>query len=138
MSDNYIKIKFLYQTLKLSPKQIASKLNLPISTVYKCIDKVNIVNYGKTTETMVYKSEKYQEWRSLVLARDNHKCVHCGNSGSKHNPLQVDHIKPRSVHPDLAYTVSNGRTLCRKCHRKTDTFGKYKIKNYVKNLKKNN
>lgn len=138
MSSTYIKIKFLYLTLKLSPKQIATKLKLPINTVYKSINQIKIYNYGKTTETMVYKSDKYQEWRSLVLSRDGHKCVHCGHIGDKYNPLQVDHIKPRSVYPKLAYTVSNGRTLCKRCHKSTDTFGKHNIKKYVKNLKKSN
>lgn len=135
--SSYIQIKFLYQTLRLSPKQISSKLNLPIQAVYKTISRVKRDSYGKTTETLVYKTTKYQEWRSLVLSRDLYKCVNCGTAGNKNNPLQVDHIKPRSLFPELALTVSNGRTLCLFCHRKTDTFGRKNISKYAKSKLKN-
>ncbi len=137
MSNTTNVVKFLYQTLKLSPKQISAKLNLPINTVYKLISNVRRESYGKTTETLVYKTAKYQEWRSLVLKRDGNKCVHCGSKGSRANPLQVDHIKPRSLYPELSLTVSNGRTLCMFCHKKTNTFGKKGISNYLKSKKKN-
>ena len=30
---------------------------------------------------------------------------------------EVDHIKPRSTHPELRYDVSNGRILCKECHQ---------------------
>ena len=135
MSNNYVQVKFLYQTLKLSPKQIATKLNIPLSSVYKLISTVNMRSYGKTPETFFYKSKKYQEWRSLVMSRDLYKCVNCGSTGHVTNPLQVDHIKPKSLYPDLMYTVSNGRTLCRRCHRATDTFGRSNIKKYAKKIK---
>lgn len=59
-------------------------------------------------------------WRESVLVRDDYKCVFCG---SKEN-LEADHIKPKSVFPHLKYEVSNGRTLCGPCHRKTDTYGR--------------
>jgi hypothetical protein len=131
-STFYKQIKFLYQTLKLSPKQISAKLSVPINTVYKIISKVKRDSYGKTSETLIYKTSKYKEWRALVLARDNHKCLNCGFSGNKDNPLQVDHIKPRSLYPELALTVSNGRTLCLRCHRKTNTFGRKNIIIYSK------
>lgn len=128
----YKQVKFLYQTLKLSPKQISAKLSLPLSIIYKIISKVKRDSYGKTSETLIYKTSKYKEWRALVLTRDNHKCVNCGFSGNKDNPLQVDHIKPRSLYPELALTVSNGRTLCLRCHRKTNTFGRKNIIIYSK------
>lgn len=58
-------------------------------------------------------------WKKLVRARDGNKCVLCGST----ERLQVDHIKPFSLFPELARVLSNGRVLCFDCHKKTDTFG---------------
>jgi hypothetical protein len=44
----------------------------------------------------------------------------CGQIGGK---LNVDHIKPFSLFPELRFDIKNGRTLCLLCHTKTDTFG---------------
>jgi 5-methylcytosine-specific restriction endonuclease McrA len=37
--------------------------------------------------------------------------------------LEADHIKPFCRFPELRLVVSNGRTLCKDCHRKTPTWG---------------
>lgn len=69
-------------------------------------------------------SAEYQRWRKSVLKRDNYTCIHCLFIGSKNdNILQVDHIKPFSKYPELRFDISNGRTLCFDCHKKTDSFG---------------
>lgn len=69
----------------------------------------------------------YQDWRRAVLGRDNYTCVHCGAKFIKGVTgrvyLEVDHIKPYSLYPELRLEISNGRTLCRECHMKTDTWG---------------
>ena len=73
-------------------------------------------------------STKYKDWRLSVFERDNYTCVWCGQVGHK---LQADHIKPFADYPQLRFDVSNGRTLCYECHRKTDTWcnaGKIKRK----------
>lgn len=61
-----------------------------------------------------------REWRLAVFERDNYTCVFCGKRGGK---LQADHIKPFKEFPELRYELSNGRTLCVKCHRKTESYG---------------
>lgn len=61
----------------------------------------------------------YKGWRKLVLQRDNHKCIQCGSE----EKLECDHILNFRDYPDLRYEVSNGRTLCRYCHKKTETYG---------------
>lgn len=64
-------------------------------------------------------SEAYQEWRKAVFTRDKYTCVWCKQVGW---PLRADHIKPFSTHPDLRFSVENGRTLCVECHKKTPTY----------------
>lgn len=90
---------------------------------------------GVTKENLkIRQSLEYSEWRKSVFERDCYACVFCGNKSSKGNKviLNADHIKPFAYFPELRLEVSNGRTLCESCHKKTDTYGskanKYKIK----------
>ncbi len=72
----------------------------------------------------VLTSKKYKEWRKAVFQRDGYKCVWCGYD--KGEILQADHIKPWKFYPKLRYKVLNGRTLCKPCHIKTETWGNKK------------
>lgn len=70
-------------------------------------------------------SLEYKSWRREVFERDGYTCQMCGaHSGNgKAVELHADHIKPFALHPELRFALINGRTLCKTCHRKTDTFG---------------
>lgn len=63
---------------------------------------------------------EYKKWRMSVFRRDNFTCVSCNKVGGK---IVGDHIKPWIDYPELRFEVSNGRTLCEPCHKKTDTYG---------------
>ena len=52
-------------------------------------------------------------WRNEVLARDNYRCVRCGNT----DKLNVHHIQPWKDNPELRTSIENGITLCEKCHK---------------------
>ena len=64
-------------------------------------------------------SLEYRQWRTSVFQRDNYTCQGCGKRGGY---LHADHIKPFAYYPDLRLELSNGRTLCVPCHKKTDTW----------------
>lgn len=68
----------------------------------------------------IYHSLEYKAWRKAVFERDNYTCTECGQRGGW---LEADHIRPFSLFPELRFEVANGRTLCKPCHRKTDTYG---------------
>lgn len=63
---------------------------------------------------------QYRDWRKFVFSRDNWTCQICNVRGGY---LEADHIKPWCLFPNLRYDVSNGRTVCKPCHKKLDTYG---------------
>ncbi len=91
---------------------------------------------GKTKLVFAIRScSLYTQWRKNVFRRDGFKCVHCGDS--KGHNLEADHIIPvafmiqankiTSIRDaeicDALWDISNGRTLCASCHKKTPTYG---------------
>lgn len=61
-------------------------------------------------------SDQWIKLRYKTLSTRGNRCECCGNSWSVGNPLQVDHIKPRSIYPHLALDADNLQVLCRECN----------------------
>jgi hypothetical protein len=61
--------------------------------------------------------EKSNEWRfmrAMVLDKFGRECMCCGSLSK----IQVDHIVPKSLRPDLALEMSNLQVLCWDCNRR--------------------
>jgi hypothetical protein len=72
----------------------------------------------------------YKEWRTSIFQRDNFTCVHCNDSTGGN--LIAHHIKffsdimkehnittlEEAIQCEALWDVSNGITLCKKCHKK--------------------
>ena len=77
---------------------------------------------GQTSKNNLLRMrKKYKIWRDKVFKRDKYTCQRCGehseiNQGSVH--LSAHHKKSFAENPSLRYKLSNGITLCRKCHSK--------------------
>lgn len=63
--------------------------------------------------------EPYKIWRKSIFEKDNYTCQMCQIRGGK---LEADHIKEWCNYPKLRYEISNGRTLCKDCHKKTPNY----------------
>jgi 5-methylcytosine-specific restriction endonuclease McrA len=79
---------------------------------------------------------KYREWRTSIYRRDNYTCSLCGKRGCElnadHYPkrfvdilreLEIDTIVKALNCPNI-WDLNAGRTLCKKCHMKTETYGR--------------
>lgn len=54
----------------------------------------------------------YTRWRAGVMARDGSECTECRSTTN----LDAHHIVGWNESPELRFEVSNGVTLCRRCH----------------------
>ena len=89
-----------------------------------------------TAYNAIRSSKRYAAWRFEIFQRDNFCCVMCGDS--RGGNLNADHIKQfaliikenkisnleEAFQCEELWNISNGRTLCEKCHILTNTFGK--------------
>jgi len=57
---------------------------------------------------------EYLDWRTAVFERDRYTCQDCGDT--RGGNLRAHHIKPFKDFPELRFDVSNGITLCHRCH----------------------
>ena len=86
---------------------------------------------------VIRSSQKYLNWRKQIRERDNYTCLECWR---KRKPwdrviLEVDHIIPfakilkdnkiesleSAYSNELLWDISNWRTLCKECHKKTES-----------------
>lgn len=67
----------------------------------------------ETPAKQLRNSVEYIDWRTNVFSRDGFKCQICGQVGGE---LNAHHIKPFAKYVKLRYEISNGITLCKKCH----------------------
>lgn len=74
---------------------------------------------------LIRSSAEYKLWREAVFKRDDYMCIWCGLRSRRGIKvyLHADHIKPFAHFPALRFAIDNGRTLCKDCHKKTDTYG---------------
>lgn len=82
---------------------------------------------------LLRQSSMYKNWRNKVYKKYYWTCFDCKIKCTSKN-IVAHHIKSFSEYPKLRFIVSNGITLCRKCHIKLhrDLLNKSK-KNYEKN-----
>ena len=63
----------------------------------------------------IRQSLEYKEWMTIIKERDNYICQICGTCTG---PIHANHIKKFSDYPKLRFELTNGITICKKCHEK--------------------
>jgi hypothetical protein len=62
-----------------------------------------------------YQSDAWLQLRYKILKKYGRTCMLCGYSAPQVQ-IHVDHIKPRSTHPDLELEPDNLQVLCKACN----------------------
>lgn len=62
-------------------------------------------------ETQIWKRVRYK-----ALVKYGNRCQCCGSGPQTGAVLHVDHIKPRSKYPQLAFSIGNLQVLCADCN----------------------
>lgn len=76
---------------------------------------------GRCKENKLLRSrDEYKQLRKNVFKRDNYTCQICYKTKTY---IQMDHIKEWCNYPELRFEITNCRTLCLECHKKTPNFG---------------
>lgn len=71
---------------------------------------------GKRPSTVFYESRAWRNLRYRILSERGAKCECCGATAKDGKTMHVDHIKPRSVYPELALDPKNLQVLCNECN----------------------
>ena len=72
-------------------------------------------------------SPQWRAIRRLAIKKHGNACLKCGRLGTKDEPMNVDHIKPRKFFPELALDVNNLQPLCWRCNKaKGNTVADYR------------
>lgn len=71
---------------------------------------------AKAARVAFYESDQWRAIRYQALRLHGGCCQCCGRRPNGNNPLHVDHIKPRSKHPELELQLSNLQVLCADCN----------------------
>ena len=76
----------------------------------------------------IRKSLEMKIMSEACLKRDNYTCQECKKRGGT---LDVHHVKPFSLFPELRFALDNLVTLCHSCHLKTPTYAGRSSKFYT-------
>ena len=124
--DMKVKISMVHLGRRHSPEEIANR-SAGIKKAYESIGlrrKLSDMRRGEksckwkggiTSQNKLLRGGlEIDIWRKKVFERDGYVCQQCFTKG---NRLHAHHIQRFSEHPDLRFDVSNGITLCEKCHK---------------------
>ena len=78
--------------------------------------KKKTANPKQVARTKFYASDEWVRLRYKALKANDGRCELCGRSKHDNATLHVDHIKPRSKHPELELELSNLQVLCSTCN----------------------
>jgi 5-methylcytosine-specific restriction endonuclease McrA len=108
--------------------------------IHKKIQEARKKHYDKIGRVsplikLIKRTSKYKKWRNEVFSKDKWCCQKCGIHC---NTLQVHHKNKQfaviirenniitvddALNCKELWVIDNGQTLCRKCHKETDSYG---------------
>ena len=81
-----------------------------------CERKATHDRRAKAFRDAMWKRDATGAMRDDFVIRDVASCARCRCHVVRGANGEVDHIKPRSTHPELKYDPANGRIVCHACN----------------------
>lgn len=78
-----------------------------------------------------YNSKQWKELRYVALSLSGGSCELCGAKASDGVQIHVDHIKPRSTHPELELDLDNLGILCSFCNVGKSNYDDFDYRNKI-------
>ncbi len=84
--------------------------------------KNNIVRYGEyekiplSIKNSMWVHYRHQEIKEKLFASSHQKCAFCEAKPAESGNIEVEHFRPKSLYPELAFEWSNFLPVCRKCN----------------------
>jgi hypothetical protein len=122
-----VTLKEGYKWVKLSRYLMGKKLKRPLNPATEVVrfrdgDPLNCnisnlyIEPRKVKKDREKRTPGIDKWAKEVYKKDNYSCQRCGEPKSKGNPLHAHHILPYERYRELRVEISNGITLCARCH----------------------
>jgi hypothetical protein len=69
--------------------------------------------------SIIRQTSEYKVWREEIFKRDNWTCQNCQTRSKMGNRVCIEahHLKSFKDYPELRFVISNGVTVCKKCHK---------------------
>jgi len=93
----------------------ASRARVLKAQIFTWEEQAGVISV-KTQRADFYRSDDWRQIRYQALKRYGRECVCCGAKPGNGIVLHVDHIKPRSKHPELELDLDNLQILCADCN----------------------
>ena len=110
--SNHDRLLYIYNYIKLLPNNKIRPVKKSASANQRKISPT----WVKSKIDKLENNEKWQAVRYQALKAGNGRCCLCGMGASDGVKLHVDHIKPKSIYPELIYDVDNLQVLCEPCN----------------------
>lgn len=119
----------------------------PLSEEHKNKIKLGVIKTGasnteefknKLSERMsgekniFWKYGEFKFYKKILLKQKDYTCSVCGLKDKE--IVEVDHIIPKAIKPELYHELANLQILCPNCHRRKTKLDRIDIKNFKKNL----
>jgi hypothetical protein len=110
--------KAIWKWLREKPEADNAVLFSPESGTQTFTDWRELPFEDNPKETDFYRSNAWLKLRTQAFEKYGNRCACCGVTPTQ-DPnvrLHVDHIKPRSIHSELALDINNLQILCEACN----------------------
>lgn len=115
--NNRDRLQFFYNYIKSTMPEVTGNASLKTSKKLRPIQSRKITQ--SWVDGKISKLDGDDKWKAVryqALKAGGGKCCLCGRSAHDGIKLHVDHIKPKSIYPELMYDVDNLQVLCDECN----------------------